>query len=507
VTLISPDYDTPRSWRASLDWSTNLPKNLLFRAGTLFSYDLSQPGTVDANFSGTRKLTLADEASRPVFVSAAGIDPASGAVSAAESRVSSNYGRVSERVSDLHGYGGQFTLGLSPDVFKFRTRYSFYSSLNYTLQWSKRQFRGFDGAGFGDPRDKEWAPNSNDARQVIVFSGGFSYQKIGTITLFTRLQSGLPFTPIVQGDVNGDGRGGDRAFIPNPSSESDAALASQMRSLLENANDRTRDCLNDRLGRAAGRNSCRGPWTQSLNLQWRPPMPSKWGGRIVPNVYLQNILGRSSVNPDPVLLVPKGFDAGSSRFKYDVNSKFGTINSRSIARDPFRIVIDVSLNLSTNYDLQQLRRAVEPVKGPTGWDRRSADSLASFYLQNTSSIHKLLMSESDSLFITQPQMKQLKAADSVFSERVRAIYIPLGDFLSKSNGVVGKAELDSVKATSKKYWEIFWEQPEVAAAIITPAQRELMPMFARMLETTQEDRKHSQWQFGYPVLFSDKPKQ
>jgi hypothetical protein len=279
-----------------------------------------------------------------------------------------------------------------------------------------------------------------------------------------------------------------------------------MRSLLENANDRTRSCLNDRLGRAAGRNSCRGPWTQSLNLQWRPPMPSKWGGRVVPNVYLQNILGRSSVSPDPVLLVPKGFDAGSSRFKYDVNSKFGTINSRSIARDPFRIVIDVSLNLSTNFDLQQLRRAVEPVKGPAGWDRRSADSLASFYLQNTSSIHKLLMSESDSLFITQAQMKQLKAADSVFSERVRAIYIPLGEFLSKGNGVVGKAELDSVKATSKKYWTIFWEQPEVAAAIITPAQRELMPMFARMLETPQEDRKHSQWQFGNPVLFSDKPK-
>jgi hypothetical protein len=506
VTLISTDYDTPRSWRASLDWSTNLMKGLLFRAGTLASYDLSQPGTFDANFAGRQQLTLANEASRPVFVSALGIDQASGAVSAAESRTSNNYGRVATRVSDLRGYGGQLTLGLSPDVFKFRTRFSFYSSLGYTLQWSKRQFRGFDGAGFGDPRTKEWAPSSNDARNVFVLTGGIGHQKTGTFTLFARFQSGLPFTPIVQGDINGDGRGGDRAFVPDPAKESDAAVASSMRSLLGNTSDNARECLSASLGAAAGRNSCRGPWTQSLNLQWRPPMPSKWGGRVVPVVYLQNILGRSQANPDPVLLVPRGFDRNASQFKYDVNPRFGQINSRSIARDPFRIVIDVSLNLSTNFDLQQLRRAVEPVKSPTGWQRRSPDSLVAFYLAETSSIHKLLIGESDSLFLSKAQVAQLRTADSVFSERVRAIYIPLGEFLSRGNGAIGKAELDSVRIVSKEYWKIFWEQPEVAAAIVTPAQRELMPMFARMLETTQEDRKHSQWQFGHPITFSDKPK-
>jgi hypothetical protein len=178
---------------------------------------------------------------------------------------------------------------------------------------------------------------------------------------------------------------------------------------------------------------------------------------------------------------------------------------RSIGRDPFRIVIDFSLNLSTNFDLQQLRRAVEPVKSRSGWERRSADSLASFYLSNTSSIHKILISESDSLFLSTAQVKALKSADSVYSERVRAIYRPLGEFLARSNGVAGKAELDSVKTTQKKYWEIFWEQPEIAAAIVTPAQRDLMPMFDRMLQVPMEDRKNSQWQFGHPVTFSDPP--
>src|SRR5206468_7648072 len=136
-------------------------------------------------------------------------------VSASESRKSSSYGRVGTRVSDLRGYGGQLTFGLSPDVFKFRNRYSFYGSLSYTLQWSRRQFRGFDGASLGDPRVKEWAAGSNDARHVVVISSGFSTAKTGTVTLFGRAQSGLPFTPIVQGDINGDGRGGDRAYVPN----------------------------------------------------------------------------------------------------------------------------------------------------------------------------------------------------------------------------------------------------------------------------------------------------
>ena len=74
----------------------------------------------------------------------------------------------------------------------------------------------------------EWAPGLNDARHVVVLTAGFKTPKTGTVTLFARAQSGLPFTPIVQGDVNGDGRGGDRAFIPDPRTSRDPALADQL---------------------------------------------------------------------------------------------------------------------------------------------------------------------------------------------------------------------------------------------------------------------------------------
>ena len=322
--------------------------SVLIRLGGLASYDLSQPGTVDANFRGAPRFNLASEGGRPVYVSPSGIDPNSGSVSASESRISSEFGRVGKRVSDLRGYGGQVTFGISPDVFKYRPSLNLYGSASYTLQWTRRQFRGFDGAGFGDPRETEWAPAGTDARHVLVLTGGFSSRKAGTVTLFARAQAGLPFTPIVQGDVNGDGRSGDRAFIPGPDA-TDPAVAAGMRALLEGGEDGARKCLARQLGQAASRNGCRGPWTQSLNLQWRPTMPQKWGGRVRPTLYLQNILAGvdqalhgsgelrgwgSQATPDPVLLIPKDSSqsqAASGTMSSEVRPDEG---GRSIGRDP-----------------------------------------------------------------------------------------------------------------------------------------------------------------------------
>jgi len=95
----------------------------------------------------------------------------------------------------------------------------------------------------------------------------------------------------------------------------------------------------------------------------------------------------------------------------------------------------------------------------------------------------------------------------VYAERVRAVYVPLGRFLAERRGnEPGKVELDSVQKTEKAYWKIFWEQPEIADSIITPAQRELVPMFSSMIGVPKKEREHSQWQFGFPVTFADKPK-
>jgi hypothetical protein len=340
------------------------------------------------------------------------------------------------------------------------------------------------------------------------------------VTLFARAQSGLPFTPLVQGDVNGDGRSLDRAFLPNPDEETDPAIAAGIRSLLSSGSPTAKRCLGAYLGVMAARNGCRAPWTQSLNVQWRPHMPSRWGSRVKPSLYFQNVLAGfdqlvhgagsmrgwgSPVSPDPVLLVPRGFDPSAGRFRYDVNPRFAdTRPDRMLWREPFRIVIDFSLELSTDFALQELRRAVEPVRAPEGWRRRSADSLTAFYLSGTSSIHKALLRESDSLFLSVPQIAALRRADSAYSEQVRSVYAPLGDYLARGNGAAGKTELDSANATSKAYWRIFWLQPEIADSVLTPAQKELFPMLRRLVEVPTKDREHARWFFGSAVTMSEK---
>ncbi|HEX7018607.1 MAG TPA: hypothetical protein VF159_01245, partial [Gemmatimonadaceae bacterium] len=318
------------------------------------------------------------------------------------------------------------------------------------------------------------------------------------------------------------GRAGDRAFVPDLIGGGDAALASQMRALLANGSLSARDCITRYLGKVPERNGCRGPWTQSVNAQWQPQVPAKWARRLRPTLYFQNVLAGfdqllhgsdglrgwgSPAMPDPVLLVPRGFEASPARFRYDVNARFAdTRPGHTALSNPFRLVLDFSLNLSTDYDLQQLRRAVEPVKGPAGWIRRGADSLTAFYLENTSDIHKLLLEQSDSLFLTPAQTANLRRADSVYSARVRAIYAPLAEYLAAGHGGAGQAELDSVRATQKLYWKTFWEQPEIADSLLTPTQRELMPMLAAMVRTPKQQREHSQFMFGYSVTLSDKPK-
>jgi len=292
-------------------------------------------------------------------------------------------------------------------------------------------------------------------------------------------------------------------------------LAGQLRSLVANGSATARHCLGSYLGVVASRNGCRGPWTQSVNVQWRPPLPQRWARRVTPAVYLQNVLagidqlahGSSGLRgwgspstPDPVLFVPRGYDATAQRFRYDVNPRFAdTRPNRTLLRDPFRVVIDFSFDLSTDYNLQELRRAVEPIKTPAGWQRRSADSITAFYLGNTSSIHKNLLAESDSLFLTKPQIAALQHADSVFSARTIDVYGRLAEYLAQGNGAAGKAELDSMNATGKAYWKIFWEQPEIADSILTPTQKQFIPILGHMVSTPQKQRENSRVQFGHSI--------
>ena len=248
--------------------------------------------------------------------------------------------------------------------------------------------------GSAIPRAVEWAPSQSDARHVVVMTGGMRDEKLGVVTLFARAQSGLAVH--AGGAGRRERRRPRRRSRVHPESgarERIAALAaSACSSLLDGGfAERANAVSQAYLGQVAERNGCRGPWTQSLNVQWRPPMPRRWGGRVTPAVYLQNVLAGvdqlvhgngglrgwgSPATPDPVLFVPRGFDATAQRFRYDVNPRFAdTRPSRTLLP---RAVPDRDRLLAPTLD-----RLRAPAASPrcrageerqTGWQRRSADS-------------------------------------------------------------------------------------------------------------------------------------
>ncbi|HLL80990.1 MAG TPA: carboxypeptidase regulatory-like domain-containing protein, partial [Longimicrobium sp.] len=241
--LFGRDYDAPHSWRASLGWSTSFGK-VSFGVDGSRSWNRSVGSRRDLNFGGEPRFVLASEGGRPVFVSPASIEPGTGATSATEARIRRELGRVDQRVSDLRSSSWQLSGRVTPDVGAWRRL-----SLSYTMAGARGESRGFDGAAFGDPRVVETADGSV-ARHQFLLHGGIRVKWV-SVSLFGRLVSGLPFTPAVAGDVNGDGLGLDRAFVFDPAAVSDPVLASGMEGVLREVPGYARRCLASQLGRAA----------------------------------------------------------------------------------------------------------------------------------------------------------------------------------------------------------------------------------------------------------------
>ena len=160
-----------------------------------------------------------------------------------------------------------------------------------------------------------------------------------SVTAFGRFQSGNPFTPMVSGDVNGDGYNNDRAFIYNPATTTNPTLAAAMQNLLTSAPSSVRDCLKKQLGTIAGKNSCEGPWSTSLSLRIALVSQAlKIPDRATISLGIANPLtgvdalvhGSNNLHGwgapsfvDPTLLYVRGFDPTSQKYIYDVNPRFG----------------------------------------------------------------------------------------------------------------------------------------------------------------------------------------
>jgi hypothetical protein len=271
--------------------------------------------------------------------------------------------------------------------------------------------------------------------------------KAFSIGVNARVSSGALFTPMVSGDVNGDGSSNDRAFVFDPETVPDTAIASAMSALLTSAPDVARRCLRAQLGSVAARGSCSGPWTATLNFNFTlNPVKFRLPRRTTASINFNNPLalvdmlvnGSGSTssmgqqyNPDPTLLYVRGFDATNRRFRYEVNPRFGdTRAARAGDPKPFLITLSFRTELGPEVALQNLRRTI------TGWRagttrKPTEQQLRQQYANPFLSPFQNIIRQRDSLRLTTEQGDSIRSLQAAYAARIDSIWVPLAKDLAQ----------------------------------------------------------------------------
>jgi hypothetical protein len=456
----------------------------------VYSYGENLESRLDYNLQRTAAFTLADEGNRPVYVSPSEIVPTTGAIAPGANRITNRFGRVSDIVSDLHSRALQFNLSINPVRPVFR---KFPLAFQYSFNDQRTETRGFSGSTAGDPFVKEWTPGQQPYHQFIVSTTG---GRIWWLALGVRFNvlSGQPYTPTVVGDVNGDGLSNDRAFIANPATTADPALAAQMAQLIASVPAGARSCLESQFGRVAGAGSCRTPWQArfDLNLQFLPPSNFALGSRLhmtmnflnasgalVRLFGLQNtLLGQTpqSSNVDPRLLYVTGFDPVAQRFQYRVNQLFGEPLDFGTTRNrypPFQVQLGMEYRFA-GASTTPLLSAYGLL--PRGKEKQLTVAEAQAALDRTTrNPLQLILDRRDTLGLSDLQVRQLDSLSDAFTVAVHAVMRPLVDYVVARGKKLTDQEFNARRATiNQAVSRTLADFRNRGNALLTPVQRRYM---------------------------------
>jgi Carboxypeptidase regulatory-like domain/LTXXQ motif family protein len=506
VAAFNPNFGSPRAWRASLGVQRRILDRFGLSLDASYARGVELYGFQDVNLVTQPSFTLANEGNRPVYVPAATIVQGTGAEDFANSRSVSSLGHVIEIGSNLQSDNKQITLGFNGVTVKgltFQASYTYMRSTDQSSYSGGSATQGFSAATTGgNPNVLGRATSDFERRHQILLTASYALSPSVELTTVTRLMSGTPYTPMVSGDINGDGASNDRAFIFGAGA-ADTAVANGMSRLLASAPSNVRSCLMSQLGAVAGRNSCSGSWQPAADLQMNF-RPAFWGleHRMTIMVSTVNLLagideavhgdndlhGWGGVTrPDPTLLFVRGFDPVSQRFIYEVNQRFGSTRGTSNAfRVPFQLAVQARYVIGPDQSAERLR-GLFGAGGGRGGGRNgggapgegaaaNSDDLADRLQRVLPNPAAQLLELKDSLALTDSQVVKLTALrDStaatyaVVADSIRAAMAKAGPNADPARlFAVMRPQLTKGRALSKQVLE-------QAQAILTPEQWAKVP--------------------------------
>ncbi|HYD52392.1 MAG TPA: carboxypeptidase-like regulatory domain-containing protein [Gemmatimonadaceae bacterium] len=489
VLAFAPDYEAPRSWRANVGWS-GLWKRLVYSIDGIVSLNRSQPSLTDENFAGVRHFLLPGE-DRPIFVPLADIDAPSGVVSPVGARKTGSFGRVELRRSDLRSTSRRLTVALAPAHADLQR---WFGTVAYSLGSARQEVREREVGMFEDPRARTWARGVYDVRHQWIVQAGYARRGL-TASVFGRASSGRPFTPLIGRDVNGDGLANDRAFVHDPArarAAGDTALAAETERLLGTAPRRVRDCLAGSLSRAATVNACEGPWTATLNARiGAGDELTRLGRRVNVALHLTNVLGGvdrllhgerlrgwgEAASPDPVLYDVRRFDAATRQFAYVLNPRFGRHRHAAFQRTPFRISLDVTIDLGRPMSEQQLDRWLRPGRAGHPGARLGVAELRRRYARTVPDPFAAVLGATDSLLLSPSQTAALEGDRQRYRQQVDSVWTRLAtSFAALEDHYDVRAAHRLQEDATDAAWEIARVHAQRSLpGILTSAQRRLVP--------------------------------
>ena len=456
VYVFDPDFQAPRAWRASLGLNRRFWDRYSLSIDAGYALGVAQTGLTDINLDTVPKFMLSNEGNRPVYAPASAIVPTTGAVSILGSRLHQQFGTLNQIASNLKSNTKQLTFGLNGITTKgilMNASYTLTSSYDQSQGFSQGSVQGFGGTAgstSGNPNVMEWGRSDNSRRHAFLATITYPIKPVLELTAIGRATSGVYFSPLVGGDINGDGRLNDRAFVFDPAVEAargDTAVANGMTRLLANTSGRARDCLLSQMGNVAARSSCSSPWSPSLDLQANiRPASLGLDRRLTISVIALNTLtgldqllhGGNNLHgwgqpsfPDRTLLYVRGFDPTTNTYQYQVNEHFGATNgTRNAFRVPFQLAIQGRLTLGTDPARQQFNNVIG--RGAGGRLNPEALKARMTRLVPNAFLDIIAINDSAKLELTPDQITKLQAAGDAFKVKSDSLIDKVANILGDS---------------------------------------------------------------------------
>ena len=196
----------------------------------------------------------------------------------------------------------------------------------------------------------------------------------------------------------------------------------------------------------------------------------------------------TAARPDPVLYTVRGFDPSTNRFQYVVNPRFGSTRpSETTLRAPFRVTLDVRVELGTPSREKYFRRFLEMSPLNRNHAPAPVDSLRQRLSRQVGSYYEYFIQLRDSLLLTREQVAAYQRADSVYQAKAGVVWQEMAVYVfvhrERPDLRDIAAKLDTAAA---RVWAIQRDEIPRLRAGLTPAQLELAEFLMQGLVTSNE---------------------